>query len=99
MKVTLRPSGTRIARRKLPKRSSRIGMFTFGVGMLFSAEELFADASEGCVGLYEQRRSPKTTRCPSIICNVISLVFMPGISKIAVRLDSSGSSIRSMLGK
>ena len=49
--------------------------------------------------LYIGRLSPRTTRCPSKICSEISLVFMPGISNTAVRIDSAGSSIRSILEK
>ena len=87
-----------MARRKVPKRSSCIGIVGFGTWIPFPAVP-WGIASDCCVVLYVGRLSPERTRCPSEICSKMSFVFMPGISKIAVRMDSAGSSIKSMLEK
>lgn len=93
--LTLRPSGIRTARRKVPKRSSCIGIISFGAWVPSSAVSW--DETSGWFILYVARLSPETTRYPSEICSDMSFVFIPGISNTAVTMDSTGSSIRSML--
>lgn len=63
------------------------------------SEVSWGKGSDRCVVLYGARLSPKTTRCPSIMRKDTSFVFIPGISNTAVRMDSAGSSIRSILEK
>ena len=93
---TLISSGIRMARRKRPKRSSWIGTVSLGARLLFT-DVSWGKASDCCVVLYVGRLSPERTRCPFEICNEISFVFIPGTSKTAVRMDSAGLSIKSIL--
>ena len=96
--LTLRSSGIRIERRKVPKRNSCMGIDSFGAWIPFSVVP-WGKASDRCVVLYVGRLSPKTTRSPSEICSEMSFVFIPGISNTAVRIDSAGSSMKSILEK